>query len=93
MSVASGIWCGTAVLTSFFFDLLFDPHGGVNNLPLALVGLALLMVGICGIAYAGQISDGEDETAALLGNEAEGPGEPAGKFAGTFGSKKCTTAF
>jgi hypothetical protein len=88
VSVASGIWCGTAVLTSFFFDLLFDPHGGVNNLPLALVALALLMAGICGIAYAGQLSDGEDETATLLGNEAEGPGEPAERFAGTVWFKR-----
>ena len=53
MSVAPAILSGVTALVSFLFGLLLDPIGRrVSDLPAALAGLALLMAGIPGIAYA-----------------------------------------
>ncbi|GAQ77996.1 hypothetical protein KFL_000060620 [Klebsormidium nitens] len=53
VSVAPAIWSGVTALVSSLFGVLLDPIGRrVSDLPAALAGLALLMAGIAGIAYA-----------------------------------------
>ncbi|GAB4821871.1 hypothetical protein N2152v2_008917 [Parachlorella kessleri] len=54
LSVASGIWCGTAILVSFFYGVGVAGDQVSHGL-LAGVALVLLLVGVIGIATAGQL--------------------------------------
>ncbi|XP_024534560.1 uncharacterized protein LOC112347631 [Selaginella moellendorffii] len=70
VSVGTGIWCGTAVVVSFLAGLIFDPHGHVRSLALAIIGMLILLAGICSLAAAGhmgRVATGrEDELDTLL---------------------------
>lgn len=53
MSIAAGIWCGTSMITSFLWGVLvFEKDHPVKSLPLAIVSLAILILGTCIISIA-----------------------------------------
>ena len=67
LSVASGIWCGTAILVSFFYGVgVAGDH--VSHGVLAGLALLLLLLGVVGIAAAGQLG-GPNATPTVDGLE------------------------
>ena len=63
VSVASGIWCGTAIVVAFLFGHFFDEP--VQQLLLGLLALVILVASICGIAYAQQRAQKEESEPLL----------------------------
>ncbi|GBG83051.1 hypothetical protein CBR_g36668 [Chara braunii] len=56
ISIASGIWCGVAVVLSFLFGLLLDPNMQVHDDHQAVCGICLILVSIFGIALSGHLA-------------------------------------
>lgn len=74
LAVASGVWCGTAVLVSFAYGVLVAGDA-ISQPQLAAAALALLLLGIAGMAVAGQLGGhtGEwEESERLAQSAAEG---------------------
>lgn len=97
VSLRAGIANGIAALVSFFFGLFVDPHRQkLTSLPVALVGLCLLMVALVGIAYAGERSCRVEEE-----NERHSTGKRGDRVAATrtgyigkkSGSRACKNEF
>lgn len=92
LAVASGVWCGTAVLVSFFFGVVVAGEPIASSAQ-AAAGLALLLAGTAGIAAAGAheqrqqqhkgdgaAGTGSEQEAALLGDEDSGYNGSAGAW-------------
>jgi len=62
LSVAQGTWSGLIIIVSFVWGLYFGEH--VKNVGLTVLGLILLLVGICGIAFSNKIG-GSNESIKL----------------------------
>jgi len=53
MSVAVGMWCGVTIVTSFVWGAVaFPAENHINNLPLSILGLVLLVIGILGLSLS-----------------------------------------
>lgn len=70
LSVASGVWCGVAVLMSFCWGI-FVAGDQLTRPLLATLSLLLLVAGIVGIAAAGELGR---YTASLSGHADDGAG-------------------
>ncbi|KAJ7287905.1 hypothetical protein O6H91_Y315800 [Diphasiastrum complanatum] len=69
ISIGAGIWSATAVLVSFVAGLLLDPKATIHNLPLAIAGIIIILGGIGGITWVGQVGgvvSGVDEDLETL---------------------------
>lgn len=64
ISAAAGIWCGVAVVVSFFFGYFFEEP--VSNLLLALTAIFILVASIFGIAYAEKESSNSDSPKEVI---------------------------
>lgn len=87
LSVASGIWCGVAVLTSFGYGVAFAGDR-LSNTAWAAVGLSLLVVGIAGIAVAGQMGQATGEADGENTRQQQNSEEQGGRplcVGGTYG--------
>jgi len=62
LSVAQGTWSGLIIIVSFVWGLKFGEH--VKNIGLTVLGLILLLVGVCGIAFSNKIG-GSNESVKL----------------------------
>jgi len=61
LAFAQGLWCGTAVLTSFLWGMLVlhnrfvDTGGGGSMAWLAILGVVVLVLGVVGIVFSTQL--------------------------------------
>ena len=60
LAFAQGLWCGTAVLTSFLWGMLvlnnrFRDNGGGSLAWLAILGVVVLVLGVVGIVFSTQL--------------------------------------
>lgn len=84
VSIATGVWAGTAVLVSFLAGLIFDPQGGLHHTVVAVVAILILLGGVAGLAWsghAGRAGIGQEERLeTLLSSERGGGFEVEGAF-------------
>jgi hypothetical protein len=71
LSVASGLWCGTAVLTSFAYGVGVAGDQ-LSDKTLAGAALLMLVAGIVGIAAAGQLGQQQQPPPAETVEDSEG---------------------
>eukprot|EP00899_Mesostigma_viride_P028093 jgi/Mesvir1/8469/Mv15837-RA.1 len=54
LAVASGVWCGTAIIVSFLYGIAFSPATDPHNVWLAALAIVSLLLGTVGISAAGR---------------------------------------
>eukprot|EP00246_Nothoceros_aenigmaticus_P004916 TRINITY_DN1663_c0_g1_i1.p1 TRINITY_DN1663_c0_g1~~TRINITY_DN1663_c0_g1_i1.p1 ORF type:complete len:354 (+),score=42.66 TRINITY_DN1663_c0_g1_i1:138-1199(+) len=84
VSVATGVWAGTAVIVSFLAGWIFDSHGGINHIVVAVVATLIVIGGIVGVAWSGHVGrvgiGQEERLETLLSNEGAGGLELEGAY-------------
>nr|XP_024374297.1 uncharacterized protein LOC112281708 isoform X1 [Physcomitrium patens] len=91
VSVAYGIWAGTAAIVSFMARELFE--GTTKNLSLAGLAILVIIIGVLGVAWSGQMSwepqdfyEDDDHTQTLIQSQSPVVLQPS--FAGWVQHRK-----